>query len=275
MNPQGYETKETLIKISNISLNYDGYQILRDVDAEIKNIVGHGQVVGLLGRSGVGKTSLLRILAGLEKPATGAVTIYDTNENREVAVKSGLVGVVYQSYPLIDRRTVISNLIFAAKRKGRNNKEAREKSIGLLERFNLADRADMYPKQLSGGQRQRVAIIQQLLCSEHYILLDEPFSGLDPIAKAEMCELIQEVANLDERNTIIVVTHDINEAVSVADTIWLMGKHRDDKGQPVPGARIMEVINLVADGMAWHKDIALTSEFAEYVRKLKLKFWQL
>ena len=94
----------------------------------------------------------------------------------------------------------------------------------LLNEFELADKYNLYPAQLSGGQRQRCAIIQQILCSEHFLLMDEPFSGLDLIMLEKTCELIAKVADMDDLNTIIVVTHDVTAACSVADHLWLMGR---------------------------------------------------
>jgi polar amino acid transport system ATP-binding protein/sulfate transport system ATP-binding protein len=115
--------------------------------------------------------------------------------------------------------------------------------------MQLADRAEAYPAELSGGQRQRVAIAQQLLCSEHFVLMDEPFSGLDPLATARIIDLIGEVAGLHELNTIVVATHDVGAAIAVADTLLLMGCDRDGEGRVVPGARIQATFDLVARGL--------------------------
>ena len=93
----------------------------------------------------------------------------------------------------------------------------------FLKEFDLADKFNLYPVLLSGGQRQRCAIIQQILCSEHFLLMDEPFTGLDLIMLEKTCELIQKVADMDDLNTIIVVTHDVTAACAVADHLWLMG----------------------------------------------------
>ena len=96
--------------------------------------------------------------------------------------------------------------------------------MALLKEFELEDKFNLYPAQLSGGQRQRCAIIQQILCSEHFLLMDEPFSGLDLLMLEKTCELITKVADMDDLNTIIVVTHDVTAACSVADHLWLMGR---------------------------------------------------
>src|SRR5256884_4871141 len=121
-----------------------------------------------------------------------------------------------------------------------SHESAHEKVLKYLRRLDMVDQAQLYPAQISGGQRQRIAIAQQLLCSDHFLLMDEPFSGLDVIMEAKVCELINEIACLDELNTIIVVTHDVTAAASVADHIWLMGRDRDERGTIIPAARIHE-----------------------------------
>jgi len=108
-----------------------------------------------------------------------------------------------------------------------------------------------YPAQLSGGQKQRISIIQQLLCSEGFLLLDEPFSGLDVNMINECSEIILEVANLDELNTIIIVTHDYSSASAICNNLWFLGFDFDEKGTPLPGARIKYVDDLMVKGFAW------------------------
>ncbi len=262
----------TLLKVENVSLALGGKQILRDVDLEIKDIrvPGRtvGQVVGLLGPSGMGKTQLFRILAGLNKPDTGKVLIGE----RGVPVERGMVGVVAQNYPLFMHRRVLGNLVVAARQAGMSRAEAKEKSLQFLERFKLEDAAHKYPAQLSGGQRQRVAIAQQFLCSEGFLLMDEPFSGLDVVQVENVISLIEEVASASELNTIIVVTHDITAAMEVADTIWLMGRERDKDGKIVAGARIQENYNLVERGLAWRRDISATPEFLKLRQEIRERF---
>lgn len=273
-----YALNETLIRVENVSLKLGGHQILKNVNAEIKNIVrpdvaNQGQVVGFLGPSGIGKTQLLKILAGLQKePYDGKVLITE----KGLPVKAGMVGVVTQNYLLFDNYTVLTNLTVAAKQTGASYEESRKKAYEMLDRFGLRDRAKLYPAQLSGGQRQRIAIAQQLLCSEHFLLMDEPFSGLDPIMKDNVCGFVtSEVAAAHELNTVIIVTHDIRAALAVSDHIWMLGRDRDAGGNIVPGAYLKEVYNLIDMGLAWHKDIKLTKEFSDFVREIEEKFREL
>src|SRR5439155_2346249 len=141
-------------------------------------------------------------------------------------VERGMVGVVAQNYPLFEHRTVMGNLAVAGRQADMSGKEAHGRAVALLERFGLQDQGRKYPAQLSGGQRQRVAITQQFMCSEHFLLMDEPFSGLDLVAVDRLCEFLSEMALSDELKTFIVVTHDIAAALEIADTIWLLGRDR-------------------------------------------------
>jgi polar amino acid transport system ATP-binding protein/sulfate transport system ATP-binding protein len=263
---------KTVLKIENVSLEYDGRPILKNVSAEVRDIIRpeytQGQVVGFLGPSGIGKTQLFRIIAGLNKPTSGRVTVNGLDR----PVQAGEVGVVAQDYPLFEHRTVMSNLLLAAAKKEKDEKAARDKVVQYLNDFELTDKARLYPVQLSGGQRQRCAIIQQILCSDHFLLMDEPFSGLDLLMLEKTGELIQKVANMDELNTIIVVTHDITAAASVADHLWLMGRDHDTQGNPLPGSHIVETYDLIERDLCWHKEIITQPRFVEFVREVKDRF---
>jgi ABC-type nitrate/sulfonate/bicarbonate transport system ATPase subunit len=102
--------------------------------------------------------------------------------------------------------------------------------------------------------------------------MDEPFSGLDPINKHHACALIAEVSRMHEQNTILIVTHDIREAVKVSDTLWLIGRDRAPSGEPLSGSRIVESYNLIDRDLAWHPDIERTPAFAAFVRELEDRF---
>lgn len=270
-----HDLGDVVLKAQGISKKLGELLVLRDLDLEIRDIrrPGHvtGQIVGLLGPSGVGKTTLFRILAGLDEPNTGTVTTGP--EARPI--ERGRVGVVAQSYPLLQHRTVLGNLVVAGQQAGLSSDDAERKAKGYLDRFGLEGTGGRYPVQLSGGQKQRVAIAQQFMSSEHLLLMDEPFSGLDPIAIGRVSGLIHEVANLHELNTIIVVTHDIASAIEVCDTLWLMGRDRDEAGRIVPGARIQGSYNLIERGLAWRDGIEATPEFVELLREIKARFPQL
>jgi len=272
MSPLPYELRETILKLEGVSRTLGGKVILRDVNLEVRNIVrpgmSQGQVVGLLGPSGIGKTTLFRILAGLDAPDSGCVLLGQAAK----PVERGMVGVVAQRYPLFPHRTVLGNLAVAGRQAGLSGKASEEKSRELLKRFGLEEHERKYPVQLSGGQRQRAAIAQQFMCSEHFLLMDEPFSGLDPVAVERVSSFISEMAAADELSTFIVVTHDIAAAMEVSDTIWLLGRDRDAQGQIIPGARVQATYNLIERGLAWRDGITTTPEFLETLGEIRSVF---
>ncbi len=273
MAPPPFERKDVIVELDKVSLTLGDRPILRDVSAKIQDIVRpgmtQGQIIGFLGPSGVGKTKLFEIMAGLLEPASGSVRIGSPLE----PVRVGRVGVVQQSYPLFQHRTVLGNLMVAASMNGWIKPEEREGKVrAILERFGLWQHRGHYPAQLSGGQRQRVAIAQQLTCSETYLLLDEPFSGLDPNMVREVSDMLVEIANQKELNTIIVVSHDIASTAAISDTLWVMGRDRAADGSVIPGAYIKHVYDLVNLDLCWRKDIQDDPRFETLVREVRALF---
>jgi polar amino acid transport system ATP-binding protein/sulfate transport system ATP-binding protein len=264
-----YEFKNTILKVEDVSLSIGGRQILKNVNVEVKDIVrpglSQGQIVGFLGPSGIGKTKFFEVLSGLTKPDAGKVLIGDPLS----PVTPGRVGVVQQSYPLFNHRTVRGNLEVAAAKSDTPSAEQPAKIQKMLERFNLADHAAKYPAELSGGQRQRIAIAQQLLCSERFLLMDEPFSGLDVLMLDRVCQMLREIASEHEQNTIIVVSHDIHTTASIADTLWVMGRDRDANGKVVDGSHIKHTYNLIDRGICWENDVQSKPEFHELVDEVR------
>lgn len=254
-----YTYGERLLTIDGLNLAFGDKLILRDINLAINNVIRpglqQGQVVALLGPSGIGKTQLFRCIAGLQKFSSGKILI--TPE--QIPVKSGSVGVVQQAYPLLAHRTVQGNLELVSKDKKRIS--------DLLVRFNLDVHAQKYPIQLSGGQRQRIAIIQQMLQTNHFLLMDEPFSGLDIIAKDKVCGLISEVSSVDELNTTIFTTHDLESSVAIADHIWMLGREEGKLG-----ATVIKQIDLIERGLAWDKNIQNNPAYWSTVHELRETF---
>ena len=262
---------EVLLEVRDVALRLGNNQILDKLSFEVRDRVRPGavtgQLVGLLGPSGVGKTRLLRLIAGLDRPDAGVIL-----GPKSQPMAAGTVGVVFQNYVLLRHRTVMGNLVTAGVVNGMSRAEAKDKASHLLERFGLADRGSFYPAQLSGGQRQRVAIAQQLVHQKPLLLMDEPFSGLDPVALQGVIKLVAEVAHTHEHNTIIIITHDIRAAMLVSDTLLLLGRDRTPEGKIVPGAHIQQSYDMVERGMAWRDDLERDPQFPAMERELIDRF---
>lgn len=267
-----YNFGETLLSVQNVAVSYDR-PILRDVNFEIKNIVrpGHnqGQINALLAPSGMGKSQLFRVIAGLQKPNTGDVAVEGT------PVSAGKVGVVYQDYPLFKHLTVWENLTLAAKLKVKDKKQRDQICQSYLDSFGLGSCGDKYPHELSGGMRQRVSIIQQVVSCGHMLLMDEPFSGLDILRKEEVQSLIQSIAASHEKNSIVITSHDIQAALMIADTVDILGRERTADGKIIPGAKIMYRYNLMDMGITWRPNNHELPQFVELEREIKARFHEI
>jgi polar amino acid transport system ATP-binding protein/sulfate transport system ATP-binding protein len=247
--------------------------VLDDVHLEVKDIPDMGQIRAILGPSGCGKTTLFRVIAGLDTPERGRVLLTE----RLLPARVGMVGVVFQSYPLFEHMTALGNLVHPARQNGLSAKEAKEKARDLMEYFGLTEKAGSYPVQLSGGQRQRLAIAQQLMTDKHFLVMDEPFSGLDLVNGARLAEMIAKVAHAHTLNTILIITHDISMACITADRIHLMGRVRDEAGATVAGAgsRIVKEYDLVERGLAYRPDITSLPAYQELRREIGEEFRKL
>ncbi|MEI6948475.1 ATP-binding cassette domain-containing protein [Paraflavisolibacter sp. H34] len=254
---------ELLLEAQDVSLRYGTRLILRDINLRLHNItrpgLQQGQVVSLIGRSGVGKTQLFKLLSGLQAPSTGTIRLQDGRP-----VKAGDMGVIFQNYYLFPWRTLHQSLLLAARMnpqlKG-TEKEAVEKYAAD---FGLAAHLQQYPQQLSGGQRQRASIIQQLLKGSDFLLLDEPFSGLDVCVLDKVTDLLRQVSLSDEWKTLVIVSHDIATATALSDTVFILGRE-----EGLPGATIKKEIDLVERGLAWQRDIKTQTAFTNTLEEIK------
>ena len=233
---QTYTEKETILYVDKLSVGYkdkDGKLklVLKDVDIIEKDIVreGHkstGQTIAVVGRSGRGKSTLFKALTGLLKPTSGQILITDfSNDNPDSAKKisEGDIGFVDQKYTLFRHKT-IWQICHYALRKSKLSKSEKDTLIKeYLEEWGLWKEKDKYSCELSGGQKQRTAIIEQMLTSKHFMILDEPFSGLDVGNIEKVKTSIQRILDADELNTIIFSTHDLRLAVELADSIYVIG----------------------------------------------------
>ncbi|WP_438467555.1 amino acid ABC transporter ATP-binding protein [Streptococcus pluranimalium] len=203
-----------MLELKNISKAYGSKVIFENFNLTISQ----GRILALVGPSGGGKTTLLRMLAGLEKVDSGQI-IYN---GEEVAIdhleERNLLGFVFQDFQLFPHMTVLENLILSPmKTMGTSKEVAKEKAIGLLNRLGLGEHVEVYPHSLSGGQKQRVALARAMMIDPQIIGYDEPTSALDPELRKEVEQLI--LQNRETGITQIVVTHDLAFAKNIADDI--------------------------------------------------------
>jgi polar amino acid transport system ATP-binding protein/sulfate transport system ATP-binding protein/NitT/TauT family transport system ATP-binding protein len=273
-----YTKNEVLLRVDNVGLAYDGASILRDIRFTIRDIVRpglqQGQVVSLVGRSGIGKTQLFRLLSGLQRPDSGTILIRDRmavekgdgsiEVCRQREVRPGDMGVIFQNYYQFGWRTVRQSLLLAARRNKSLAGKEEEAIRRYTQQFEIDDLLHRYPAQLSGGQQQRVSIIQQLLKGSDFLLLDEPFSGLDVCVLDKVVELLLQVSLSDELKTLIIVSHDIATAVAISDTVFILGRETGRQG-----STILRELDLVERGLAWQRDVRQEPAFAETLVEIK------
>lgn len=272
-----YQKGAVLLSAKNVQLAFkqkgkSDKVIFKDINFEVNDImrpgVTQGQVVSLVGRSGIGKSTMIRLLAGLpirESVVTGSILINTT----QTPTNPGDMGIVPQNYYLPPFITVHGILKIAARNnrafKG-DQKVIAENVEEYLSIFELKDHMDKLPIQLSGGQKQRAAIACQLLYGSNFLLMDEPFSGLDPIMVDKTLNLLQRVSLMDELKTIIVISHDLRNCVAISDTVLILS-NRDRA--PEEGATIVQKVDLIEAGLAWQPGIKDTPLFLKAIRDIK------
>lgn len=254
------------MEAKSLSLSYGDKCILSDINFSIHDIVRpdmqQGQVVSLIGRSGIGKTQLFRLLSGLQKPSSGELSIRGGGVLR--AVKPGDMGVIFQNYYQFGWRTVRQSLLLAAAHNKalHGNEEAAIREYA--DQFDLGDVLGHYPSQLSGGQQQRVSIIQQLLKGADFLLLDEPFSGLDVCVLDKVVQLLLKVSLSDEFKTLVIVSHDIPTAVGISDTVFILGRKAG-----CTGSTIVRSIDLIERDLAWKEHVHEERAFIDTIKEIK------
>ncbi|HEM3684514.1 TPA: amino acid ABC transporter ATP-binding protein [Streptococcus suis] len=203
-----------MLELRNLSKRFDNKQIFSDYDL----VIPEGKIVAIVGQSGGGKTTLLRMLAGLESIDSGTL-IYNGQElPLEELGKRHLLGFVFQDFQLFPHLSVLENLVLSPmKTQNMPRSEAEDKALKLLDTLGLANHATAYPFSLSGGQKQRVALARAMMIDPEIIGYDEPTSALDPELRKEVEKLILE--NRATGITQIVVTHDMQFAENIADEI--------------------------------------------------------
>lgn len=207
------------VSCSNVSYSYGSQTVLKDISLTAEA----GDFVCLVGPSGCGKSTLLRLLAGLSRPGQGSITLDGT----EVSGPGLDRGVVFQDYSLFPWMTAGQNIILALEQAfpNKSKREYREIAANYLEMVGLGEAFQKLPGQMSGGMRQRAAIARVFAINSPILLMDEPFGALDAITRARLQDLLLELwqQKEDERKTVFFVTHDVDEAILLANRIVVLG----------------------------------------------------
>lgn len=221
------------LELRNVWVEYGDKVVLERVNLTIDK----GSFVSIVGPSGAGKSSLLKVILGQTAPTRGAMTLDDAPMKAECGPDRG---VVFQRYSVFSHLTALGNTIFGlecaqapflGKLFGSRRARAKEQAIEMLEAVGLGDSLDLYPAQMSGGMQQRLAIAQALIKRPRILLLDEPFGALDPGIRADMHTLIKRLWR-EYDLTIVMVTHDIQEAFSLGTRVLTLDKSRVDPHAP-------------------------------------------
>ncbi len=208
-----------MLEIKDLNLIYeDNYHVLKDINFKVED----GEIVGIIGLSGAGKTSLLRTLNLLQVPTSGKIlldgvdlTSLNKEELRKIRKK---ISIVFQHFNLLSSRTVFQNVALPLEIEDLPKKQIEDKVTKLLESMNLIPRKDAYPSQLSGGEKQRTAIARALISNPDIILFDEPTSSLDPKTTQKILDLILEI-NQSTKKSILIVTHEMDVIKKICDKV--------------------------------------------------------
>ena len=203
---------KNILEVKNLSYSFGNNPILKDINIH----VNENEIVAIVGSSGVGKSTLFNLIAGVLKKQIGEITINDSNDY------IGKVAYMLQKDLLFEHKTIINNVILPLIIAKVNKKKALEEGNKILKQFNLDRYANKYPQQLSGGMRQRVALIRTYMFKRKIFLLDEAFSALDAITKKELHKWYLDLKK-EFNLTTLLITHDIEEAIFLSDRIYILG----------------------------------------------------
>jgi ABC-type nitrate/sulfonate/bicarbonate transport system ATPase subunit len=211
-----------VLDVEKVTLSWEGSPVVEDVSLT----VAAGELVCLVGRSGCGKTTLFHGVAGLTEPDGGRVLLH----GEDVTGHPGRISYMLQKDLLLPQRTILDNACLPLLVSGMPKAEARSRAAGLFARFGLEGCERQYPCQLSGGMRQRAALLRTYLMDDEMVLLDEPFSALDAITRVDLRGWFLHMMG-ELGLSVLLVTHDVDEAVSMADRIIVM-RGRPSAGEP-------------------------------------------
>ncbi|TCT25097.1 amino acid ABC transporter ATP-binding protein (PAAT family) [Melghiribacillus thermohalophilus] len=239
---KSYQVKDPIVRYNDITKKFGDTVVLNNLNLE----VGRGEKLSIIGASGSGKTTIIRMLMTLEKPTSGTIWVDgDYLWHKEVGGKlvpadekhmrnvRGKIGMVFQQFNLFPHMTILRNVTEAPIRvQGLSREEAEERAVTMLEKVGLAEKVDQYPSQLSGGQQQRVAIARALVMQPKVMLFDEVTSALDPELVGEVLEVIKDLAREGDM-TMILITHEMDFARDISDRIVFLDEGRIlEQGSP-------------------------------------------
>jgi NitT/TauT family transport system ATP-binding protein len=250
-----------LVTLEDVSMAYGhGASAVTAIESVTLSI-GRGEVIAVVGPSGCGKSSLMKLISGLHPPARGKLTV----DGKDVTAPLKSVGMAFQNSNLLPWRTVIDNVLLPLEivepHRGRIRSERalyREKAQALLARVGLADFTGKFPWELSGGMQQRASICRALIHEPEILLLDEPFGALDAFTREDLWCTLRDI-QADRKVTVMLVTHDLREAVFLADTVYVMSSR--------PG----RIVRRCAVELARPRDLEITfsPEFSAVVYELR------
>jgi len=235
------------VRVDGVGKRYEGSQGPVQALADVSFTVGEGEFVCIVGPSGCGKTTLFRIIAGLEPSTTGHVAL----DGDRVEGPSTDLGLVFQEYHLFPWRTVAGNIGFGLEQQGADDAERERRVRDLIDLVGLDGFADTYPRDLSGGMKQRVALARALAVDPGLLLMDEPFGAVDAQTKKMLQDELLDIWR-ETGKTVLFVTHDVEEAVKLADRVVVMAKE--------PG-RIRTVVDVDIERPRTRSDDAFTDTY--------------
>jgi NitT/TauT family transport system ATP-binding protein len=246
------------VRVDDISIRFKGKQGPVTALAPTTLHLAPGSFTALIGPSGCGKSTLMNAIAGFVRPASGAITL----DGREITGPSADVGVIFQQYALFPWFTALGNVTFGLKRLGLPKAELHERAMAALAEVGLAQHARKYPQELSGGMKQRVAIARTFAFGPKVMMMDEPFGALDALTRERLQQQLLELQKA-ERKTVIFVTHDVDEAVFLADRIIVFSARparvlRDLRvGAELPAERTLDIQETPAFRKLRHEVLSL------------------